>query len=58
MKYAQVIDGTVQNVIVWDGTTELALEGELVKLEDQHAGEGWLYDGNTFVAPAPDQSPD
>ena len=57
MKYAQVINGTVHNVIVWDGETELALEGDLVALGDQPAGIGWTYDGATFTAPPPPEEP-
>lgn len=51
MKYAQIINGTVRNVIVWDGETELAIDGELIKLDDMKAGPGWTYDGTTFTPP-------
>jgi hypothetical protein len=55
MNYAQVIDGIVVNVIVWDGTTPLALDGELINVDDVPCGPGWSYDGNTFTEP-PDTS--
>jgi len=51
MKYAQVIDGNVNNVIVWDGTTPVDLPGELIKVDDMACGPGWTYDGTTFTAP-------
>lgn len=51
MNYAQVIDGTVRNVIVWDGSTELNLDGELIALDGIIAGPGWTYDGTNFTEP-------
>jgi len=51
MNYAQVINGTVENVIVWDGETELALEGDLMKLDGIAAGPGWTFDGTSFTPP-------
>lgn len=51
MRYAQIIDGIVANVIIWDGQTDLDLEGELVNVEDIACGPGWTYDGATFTAP-------
>ena len=56
MKYAQVINGTVQNVIVWDGETELNLDGDLISLEGKIAGPGWTYNGTSFIAPPEEPS--
>jgi len=53
--YAVVKDGVVENVVVWDGVTEFAVEGaEIVAAtEDTRMGGNW--DGNvfTFVEPTP-----
>jgi hypothetical protein len=54
MRYAQVIDGIVVNVIVWDGTTPLGLNGELINVDDVPCGPGWLYTDGVFVAPSSD----
>ena len=51
MKYAQIIENVVVNVIVWNGETELGLEGELVQVADEIIGVGFTYDGTTFTAP-------
>lgn len=51
MKYAQIIDGTVVNVIVWDGETDLGLDGELVNVDDTPCGPGWTVVDGEFVAP-------
>jgi len=51
MRYAVIENGTVTNVIVWDGETELNLGGELVNLDGIIAGPGWSYNGTTFIAP-------
>jgi len=51
MKYAHIINGNVVNVIVWDGQTDLGLEGELVNVDNTPCGPGWTYDGTTFTAP-------
>jgi hypothetical protein len=54
MNYAQVIDGIVVNVIVWEGTTPLGLDGELINVDDIPCGPGWLYTDGVFVAPSCD----
>ena len=51
MRYAQIIDGTVINVIVWDGETDLGLDGELVNVDDTPCGPGWTVVDGEFVAP-------
>ena len=51
MRYAQIIDGVVVNVILWDSQTDLGLEGELINVDNQPVGPGWTYDGTTFTAP-------
>lgn len=51
MRYAHIVDGNVVNVILWDGETNLGLDGELVNVDDVPCGPGWTYDGTTFTAP-------
>jgi hypothetical protein len=51
MKYAHIIDGVVVNVIVWDGETDLGLDGELVNVDDTPCGPGWTVVDGEFVAP-------
>jgi len=51
MRYAQIIDGTVVNVIVSDGEADLGLEGELVNVDDTPCGPGWSYVDGEFIAP-------
>ena len=54
MRYAQIKDNVVINVIVWDGETPYD-PGEgitLVKCLDI-VGGGFTYDGKKFTAPAP-----
>ena len=54
MRYAQVIDSVVVNVVLWDGGTEYTIDGELVHLDDESpVSIGWLYDGSTFTDPNP-----
>lgn len=51
-KYAQVIDGVVTNVLLWDGVATIQLDGELIKLEDGVvAGPKWLYRDGVFSEP-------
>ena len=54
MRYAQIIDGNVVNVIVWDGETDLGLDGDLINVDATPCGPGWTYDGTTFTAPPED----
>ena len=52
-KYAVVRDGLVENMIVWDGITELSIpNSELIEATDD-ARIGGSWDGNvfTFIAP-------
>lgn len=51
MRYAQVIDGEVVNVILWDGEFPLEMDGELVVIpEDAAVAAGWAYAGGEFEA--------
>lgn len=54
MRYAQIINNAVRNVILWDGETELDLDGELINIDNTPCGRGWTYDGTTFTAPPDD----
>ena len=53
--YAVVKDGVVENVVVWDGVTEFAVEGaEIVAAtEDTRMGGNWDGKVFTFVEPTP-----
>jgi hypothetical protein len=49
--YALVKNGTVENVIVWDGVKPVNLDGDLI-LADSDARVGGTYDGSFhFVEP-------
>ena len=56
MQYAIVKNGTVQNIVEWDGVSEYLVDGELV-LADTSAYIGGEYNGS-FIArtPEPDTS--
>jgi len=53
--YAVVRDGTVENIVIWDGVTEFSVpDSELIEAtSDSRIGGSW--DGNvfTFVEPPP-----
>ena len=57
MKYAIVKDSLVTNIIEWDGSSEYAVDGELIQA-DANAWVGGEYNGS-FVArpPAPPYEP-
>jgi hypothetical protein len=57
-RYAVVKNGTVDNLIVWDGEMELSIpDSELVEAtEDAKIGGSW--DGNVFTFIEPDPGPD
>ena len=59
--YAVVKNGTVENVVVWDGETEFSIpDSELVEAtEDARIGGSW--DGNVFSfvnPPTPEPTPE
>ena len=50
MRYAIITDGTVENVIEWDGQTDYTTSGDLIQLNDeQTVSPGDTYDGATFT---------
>lgn len=52
-RYAVVCDGSVENVVLWDGASEWAPDDgrQLVALPDDHVvNPGDTYDGETFTA--------
>lgn len=52
MKYGHIVNGTVVNIIVWNGTDPFEVEGgQLVDITDQSVGVNYTYDGTTFTAP-------
>jgi hypothetical protein len=54
--YAQIVDGKVVNVSIWDGEAEYTADGELVEIpEGVNAGIGFDYIDENFVdnRPAP-----
>lgn len=56
MIYIHVINGTVVNIIVYNGTDPYDPPGggQLISSEglDPFPGIGWTYDGETFSSPA------
>ncbi len=54
MRWAIVIGGVVDNVVLWDGSASWAppAGSDAVALADgQACGIGWTYDGTTFAEP-------
>jgi hypothetical protein len=52
-RQAQIVNSQVINVIIWDGDTNLDLEGELIELEEgSPVGVGYTYDGVSYTPPA------
>lgn len=53
--WLQVQNGTVANVVLWDGDDGWAPPGDATMIAADDAprgvGIGWLYDGQTFTAP-------
>jgi len=56
--YAVVKNGTVENMVIWDGETAFSVEGsELIEATvDARIGGSW--DGNVFTFVEPDPEPD
>ena len=54
MKYAIVKNGSVQNIVEWDGSSEFIVDGELISATSDTRIDG-SWDGNvfTFVEPTP-----
>lgn len=47
-----VDNGTVVNVILWDGESEFECEGDLIPLDDDATvGPGWTLEGDAWIAP-------
>lgn len=55
MRYAIVLDGVVDNVVIWDGQGEIPgpVGSIAVQLADQPCGPGWIYDGIQFTEGLP-----
>ena len=52
--YAVVKDGTVDNIIVWDGVRELSIPGSELILADENTRIDGTYDGAFhYVVPTP-----
>jgi hypothetical protein len=56
-KYAQVLSGVVQNVIVLDDYNDIFKQGfdELINVDGLFVGPGFSYDGHDFIPPPPDE---
>jgi len=52
MKYAIVKDSLVTNIVEWDGSSEYAVDGELVQATDV-AYVGGEYNGSFVARPVP-----
>lgn len=61
MRYAVISNGTVENVIEWDGETDYTTSGNLIQIDDeQTVSPGDTYDGATFTrveTPEPEVEP-
>lgn len=59
MNYAVIENGTVVNVIVYDGIQPLELpDGQtLVDLGESEAWIGWRYEGGEWIAPTVEDPP-
>lgn len=54
--YAIIENGSVTNVIIWDGETEWSHDGKAVLIpEGSHAGIGWDYVKGKFVDNRPNE---
>jgi len=54
MRWAIVIGGVVDNVVLWDGSALWVppVASEAIELsEGQECGIGWTYNGTTFAEP-------
>lgn len=53
MRYAIVLNGVVDNVVIWDGQGDIpGPHGAIaVLLTNQTCNLGWIYDGTTFIEP-------
>ena len=50
--YAVVKDGTVENIVIWDGEAEFSIDGATLVVADSNARIGGTYDGAFhFVEP-------
>lgn len=57
MRYALLIDGVVVNVVLWDGESEYAENGELVPCPDE-VSVGWTLAAGQWVAPPEPEAPE
>lgn len=51
-RYAIINDGVATNVILWQGDTQIQVDGQLVEAPE-HIGPGWLFDGQEWTSPFP-----
>lgn len=54
MRYAIVLNGVVDNVVIWDGNGQMpgSIGSTAVLLHaSQVCSIGWTYDGSTFAEP-------
>lgn len=53
-RYAYITNGTISNVILWDGESyyDPGTHVTLINIDDrQEVQIGWSYDGSNFTAP-------
>lgn len=55
MRYAQIENEVVTNVVLWDGESEVAGSDLLIECPDE-VSVGWSYVDSTWAAPEPDTS--
>ena len=50
-QYAQVVDGMVVNVVLWDGETEFDVAGLVATPPNKPVGIGWQLVDGEWIAP-------
>jgi hypothetical protein len=49
-KYAEILEGKVVNVLLWDGVSRYESKSQLVEIpESSHAGIDWDYNAGKFT---------
>lgn len=51
MRWAIIENGVVTNVVSWDGTGDIFEGLEIIQLQDDLVGIGWLYSDGKFTNP-------
>jgi hypothetical protein len=55
--YAVVKDGTVENIVIWDGVSEFSVDGATLVVANSDARIGGTYDGSFHYVEPPIPEP-